>query len=88
MASVGVAIGLKAVFGAFDPTWVAKAVSTIFLLAALFMFWSARNQARKSHERLTERDAKTQSSSNFTAVSAARILACAAAAMSGKPVGL
>ncbi|MEO1778124.1 MAG: DUF202 domain-containing protein [Pseudomonadota bacterium] len=74
MAAVGVAIGLKAVFGAFDPTWMAKAVATIFLLAALFMFWSARNQACKSHQRLTERDAETQSSGNFTAVSAAMAL--------------
>ena len=31
MAAIGVAIGLKAVFGAFEPTWMAKAVASIFL---------------------------------------------------------
>ena len=33
MAAIGVAIGLKAVFGAFEPTWMAKAVASIFLAA-------------------------------------------------------
>ncbi|WP_299613106.1 YidH family protein [uncultured Tateyamaria sp.] len=71
MASVGVAIGLKAVFGATDPTWLAKSVATIFLAAALFMFWAARQQACASHSRLSERDAKTQSSTNFTMIAIA-----------------
>jgi inner membrane protein YidH len=81
MASVGVGIGLKAVFGATDPTWVAKVVASIFLAAAVFMFWSARRQACASYERLNERDAKTQSSTNFTMISTAMIIGALATAV-------
>ncbi len=68
MAAIGVAIGLKAVFGAFDPTWAAKAVSTIFLTGAIFIFWSARNQALKTYRRLQQTDAEAQPSRSFTAL--------------------
>ena len=71
MASVGVAIGLKAVFGATEPTWLAKGVASVFLAAALFMFWAARQQACATHNRLQEQDAKTQSDRNFNVIVAA-----------------
>ena len=45
LGAIGVAIGLKAVFGAFEPTWAAKAVATIFLVTAVAIFWSAQRQA-------------------------------------------
>ena len=48
MGAVEVAIGLKAVFGAFEPTWAAKAVATIFLVTAILIFWSARRPAQSS----------------------------------------
>ncbi len=35
LGAIGVAIGLKAVFGAFEPTWAAKLVASLFLLAAI-----------------------------------------------------
>ena len=66
LGAVGVAIGLKAVFGAFEPTWAAKAVATLFLLAAIAIYWSARNSACAARERLQEQDAETQSSRNYT----------------------
>lgn len=66
MAAVGVAIGLKAVFGAFDPTWAAKLVATIFLVAAILVFWSARRQALKTFRRLKQTDAEAQPSRAYT----------------------
>ncbi len=68
MASVGVAIGLKAVFGAFEPTWAAKLVATVFLTAAIFIFWSARRQALKTFHRLKETDAEAQPSRAYTSL--------------------
>ena len=68
MGAVGVAIGFKAVFGAFDPTWVAKLVATIFLGAAILIFWAARDQACRTHQRLSENDTATQSPRQFTIV--------------------
>jgi putative membrane protein len=66
LGAIGVAIGLKAVFGAFDPTWAAKLVASIFLAVAIAIFWSARNQACKTFARLSERDIEATPSRNYT----------------------
>ncbi len=66
LGSVGIAIGLKAVFGATDPTWVAKAVASMFLLNALLIYWAARRQACKTLERLSQNDAEAQPTKAFT----------------------
>ena len=66
LGAVGVAIGLKAVFGAFDPTWVAKAVASLFLGVAILIYWLAQRQACKTLERLTETDAEAMPSKNFS----------------------
>lgn len=66
MGAVGVAIGLKAVFGDFDPTWAAKLVASLFLFAAIVIFWSARRQAHKTYRRLNQRDAEAQPTRSFT----------------------
>ena len=66
LGAIGVAIGMKAVFGAFEPTWAAKLVASIFLLIAILLFWTARGKACKTRQRLTDTDANVQSSSSFT----------------------
>ena len=38
LGAIGVAIGMKAVFGAFEPTWAAKAVASIFIAIAILIF--------------------------------------------------
>ena len=68
MGAIGLAIGLQAVFGAFDPTWLAKAVATLFLGIALTIFWSARSQAMKTYQRLTEHDAEAHEARDFTRI--------------------
>lgn len=68
LGSVGVAIGLRAVFGAAQPTWVPKTVATVFLVAAIVIFWSARNQARIALGRLDSHDAEAQPRRSFTAL--------------------
>ena len=66
LGAIGVAIGMKAVFGAFEPTWAAKAVASMFLLIAIVIFWSARNQACKTRQRLHDTDADPLSTHGFT----------------------
>jgi putative membrane protein len=66
MGAVGVAIGLKAVFGAFEPTWAAKAVASGFLLIAIVIFWAARQQASKTLNRLAENDSEPMPTHSFT----------------------
>ena len=68
LGCVGIAIGMKAVFGAFEPTWLAKSVASIFLLIALYLIWSARNQACATRQRLDDKDARIRPSRSFTTV--------------------
>lgn len=70
LGAVGIAIGLKAVFGATDPTWVAKLVASLFLGVAILIYWMAQRQACKTLTRLTEKDAEAMPSRHFT------LLAC------------
>ena len=66
LGAIGVSIGLKAVFGAFEPTWAAKLVASIFLAVAIAIFWSARHQACKTFSRLRERDIEATPTRNYT----------------------
>jgi len=65
LGAIGVAIGLKAVFGAAEPTWVAKGVASLFLLVAILIFWTAQRQAAKTLTRLSENDAEALPSRSF-----------------------
>ncbi|QDA36090.1 DUF202 domain-containing protein (plasmid) [Paracoccus liaowanqingii] len=66
LATAGVAIGLHAVFGLFQPTWVPKVAATVFLLAAQLIFLSAWLENRKSRRRLTTHMARLQPGGRIT----------------------
>lgn len=66
LGAIGVAIGMKAVFGDFEPTWAAKAVATLFLIIAVVIFWEARQQACKTLARLRETDFEAKSGKSFS----------------------
>lgn len=68
LGSVGIAIGLKAVFGATDPTWVAKLVASLFLGIAILLYWTAQRKACKTLKRLSENDAEAHSPAAFTRI--------------------
>ncbi|MDD9725936.1 DUF202 domain-containing protein [Roseovarius sp. SK2] len=75
LGAVGVAIGLKAVFGAFEPTWAAKAVASAFLVIAIVVFWAARNQARTTISSMESYDAAPMPTKNFTLLASLMTLA-------------
>ena len=75
LACVGVSIGLKAVFGAFDPTWVAKLVASLFLGIAVMIYWMAQRQAGKTLKRLSENDAEALPGRDFTKLATAMTIA-------------
>jgi putative membrane protein len=52
MASAALAIGLKAVFAPFEPTWVTELVATGFIAIAIFIFMAAQRQACATIARL------------------------------------
>lgn len=78
LGAIGVAIGLKAVFGDFEPTWAAKLVASLFLIAAIAIFWAARGQALKTMERLKDNDANMQPSKSFTGLASIMTIAAVA----------
>lgn len=56
MGAIGVSLAFKAIFGEFEPLWVAKTVSSVPLAAAVVLFWAAERKASRTLQRLTERD--------------------------------
>lgn len=52
LAAVGVGLGFNALFKAAVATWVPKAIATIFLAIAIFIFLSAERRARAITNRL------------------------------------
>ena len=68
MAALAVAIGLRAVFGPFEPTWIAKSVATIFVIVALVIFWAARQSASSTRDRIDEHTASGQNDTRMTLI--------------------
>ena len=75
LGAVGIAIGLKAVFGATDPTWVAKLVASLFLGIAILIYWLAQRQACKTLARLRQRDAEAMPKQSFSLLATIMTLA-------------
>jgi putative membrane protein len=78
LGAIGVAIGLQAVFGEFEPVWAAKGVASMFLAIAILVFWSAQHQAIKTFRRLNEDDAEATPSRSYTMLAAAMTIAAIA----------
>ncbi|MCB2014183.1 MAG: DUF202 domain-containing protein [Sphingobium sp.] len=52
MASVGIALGFNALFRSVEPAWIAKAIASLFLLIAIFIFLSAERRTCAIMERI------------------------------------
>ena len=61
MACVGLALGLKAVFGDTDHPLIAKAVAELFVLTAVVIFASAARRGLKAQKRINDHDTTSQS---------------------------
>lgn len=55
-AAIGIGLGFRALFGEFDPPWLAKGIATVFILLGAVIAWSAQSNACKSMARLTSHD--------------------------------
>lgn len=64
-AAIGIGLAFKAVFGEFDPPWLAKAIATIFILAGAALAISAQRRACINHERLQAHEVKSASAPNY-----------------------
>ena len=52
-AAIAIGIGFRALFGEFDPPWLAKAIATMFIALAIVFALGAERRARRSFERLS-----------------------------------
>ena len=65
MASIGIGIGFNALFKPIEPTWVAKAIATLFILLAIFLVVSAERRACRVQERLNAHSVMDVATTNF-----------------------
>lgn len=70
MASVAVALGLRAVFGEFEPTWLPRTVALVFVALAIFIFWAARNKSVATVARMEQHATRPQPTRNMTVIAA------------------
>lgn len=68
MAAIGVALGLKAVFGDFEPTWLAKAGATLFIVVAILIFWAARQSSCRTQNWMNDHAVERQSATRTTII--------------------
>jgi len=68
LGAIGLALAFKAVFGDFEPTWLARLIALIPLVGAVLLFWTARNKACQTVQRLTNRDVETSGTRTYTVI--------------------
>lgn len=67
-AAIGIGLAFKALFGAFDPPWLAKAVATMFILAGGWLAISAERRTCATMERLDAHRIEAVATPNFKAL--------------------
>ena len=55
-AAIGIGLGFRALFGEFDPSWLAKGIATVFILLGAVIAWSAQKNACQTLSRLDTHD--------------------------------
>ena len=55
-AAIAIGIGFRALFGEFDPPWLAKAIATMFISLAIVFAIGAERRACKAFNRLSSHD--------------------------------
>ncbi len=60
MAAVALALGLRAVFRPFEPTWVPKLAASLLILCAIFIFYAAWESTKRTLARLDDHSANGQ----------------------------
>lgn len=78
MACIGVALGLRAVFRSTDYPIVAKAGAELFIICAIFIFFSALRRSRATQKRIDNHDTIAQSQKNMTLTASIMIVGAVA----------
>ncbi|WP_407875101.1 YidH family protein [Qipengyuania nanhaisediminis] len=75
LASVGIGLGFNALFGKLEPTWVPKAIATMFILVGIFIFWAAQRNGCEVQVRMNAHRASPIKPTNLRLVAGLMALA-------------
>ena len=75
LAAVGVGVGFNALFSTLEPAWIPKAIATLLLLTAIFIFVAAERRACAIIARLHTHEVETVRIRNLRLITAALIVA-------------
>ena len=79
-AAIGIGLGFRALFGAWDPSWLPKLIATVFILGGGWLAITAERRACKTLSRLSTHEFEAISAPNFRimayAVASGAIVLC------------
>ncbi|MBX7533775.1 DUF202 domain-containing protein [Qipengyuania sp. 1XM1-15A] len=64
-AAIGIGLGFRAVFGEFEPPWLAKAIATMFIVGGAWLAVTAERRACKTLRRLDPHEFEAIPTPNF-----------------------
>ena len=67
-AAIGIGLGFRALFGAWDPSWLPKLIATVFILGGGWLAVKAERRACKTLARLDTHKFEAISTVNFRAM--------------------
>ena len=68
-AAIAIGIGFRALFGEFDPPWLAKAIASMFLVLAVVFAMGAERRACKAFSRLSSHAVDSPNMPNIKLIS-------------------
>lgn len=68
-AAIGIGLGFRAVFGDFEPPWLARAIATVFILAGGWLALAASRRACNTLDKLHAHELEGTSPPNFRLLS-------------------
>ncbi len=73
-AAIGIGLAFRAVFGDFEPPWLARAIATLFIAAGAALAWSAQRRTCATLARLNPHTLERPAAPNFRLLAYAVIL--------------
>lgn len=70
LAAVGIGLGFNALFGKLEPSYVPKAIATIFILIGIFIFFAAQRNGCAVQTRMQAHKAKPLDTINMRLIAA------------------
>lgn len=78
LAAVGIGLGFHALFGKLEPTWLPRAIATMFILIGISVFYVAQKKGCEVVDRLNAHHSKPVQRVNLRVIAIVMSLASAA----------